>query len=124
MPRDFPRKRRVSEQIKRELSQLIRDEIKDPRVIMASVTAADVSPDLRNARIFISTLELAEGADREQAVRVLNNAAGFLRHELGKNLRLRRIPELHFLVDDSLERGSHVSALIDRVRDRERGDED
>lgn len=122
MPRDFPRKRRVSEQIKRELSRLIRDEIKDPRVVMATVTAADVSPDLRSARVFISTLELAAGSDREQAVSVLNGATGFLRGELGKSLRLRRIPELHFIVDDSLERGSRVNAVIERVRNQEKGD--
>jgi len=126
MPREFSRKRRVSEQLKRELSRLIRDEVKDPRVFMASVTAVDVSPDLRNARVFISTLELARGADRDQAVDALNHAAGFLRHELGRALRLRQIPELHFVADDSLERGSYLTALIDRVRERDRnsGEED
>lgn len=126
MPREFSRKTRVSEQLKRELSRLIRDEIKDPRVVMASVTEVDVSPDLRNARVFISTLELARGADRNQAVEALNHAAGFLRHELGRSLRLRRVPELNFVVDDSLERGSRLTALIDQVRERDRnsGEED
>lgn len=127
MPREFSRKSRVSEQLKRELSRLIRSEIKDPRVVMASVTEVDVSPDLRNARVFVSTLELAEGADRRQAVEALNHAAGFLRHGLGRALRLRRIPELNFVADDSLERGSHLTALIDEVRERERrssGDDD
>jgi ribosome-binding factor A len=120
MPREFSRTRRVSEQLKRELGRLILDEIKDPRVVMTSVTGVDVSPDLRNARVFISTLELAEGADRAAAVSALNHAAGFLRDELGRSLRLRRVPELNFEVDDSLERGSRVSALIDRVREEER----
>lgn len=126
MPREFSRKRRVAEQLKRELSRLIRDEIKDPRVIMASVTEVDVSPDLRNARVFISTLELARGADRDQAVEALNHAAGFLRHELGRALHLKRIPELNFVVDNSLERGSRITALIDRVRERDQksGEED
>jgi ribosome-binding factor A len=125
MPREFPRKRRVSEQLKRELARLIRDEMKDPRVVMASVTEVDVSSDLRSARVFISTLELAEDADRQRAVDVLNHAGGFLRGELGRALRLRRVPELHFLVDDSLERGSRLSALIDEVRaqDRREGDD-
>jgi ribosome-binding factor A len=113
----------VAEQLKRELSRLIRDEVKDPRVVMVSVTAVDVSPDLRNARVFISTLELAQGADRPSAVEALNHASGFLRRALGQALRLRRVPHLQFEVDNSLERGSRISRLIDRVREDERGRE-
>lgn len=111
MPRDFPRTRRVGEQLQRELANLIRDEINDPRLGMISVSAVEVSRDLSHAKVFFSTLGEQDAADASQAV--LQGAAGFLRHALGQRLAMRHVPQLHFKQDHSLEQGARLSALID-----------
>jgi len=97
MPRDFPRTRRVGEQLQRELAMLIRDEINDPRIGMVSVSAVEVSRDLSHAKVFFSTL----GNEDEAAasLQVLMGAAGFLRHRLGASLAMRHVPQLHFKQD-------------------------
>ncbi|MFN2308112.1 MAG: 30S ribosome-binding factor RbfA [Gammaproteobacteria bacterium] len=113
MPRDFPRTRRVGEQIQRELAALIRDAVKDPRVGMATVSAVEVSRDLAHAKVFISVLGDVEV--RTASLTALNNAAGFLRHELGQRMLTRTVPQLRFVYDASIERGSQLSALIDQA---------
>jgi ribosome-binding factor A len=113
MPKEFPRTRRVGEQIQRELADLIRNEIKDPRVGMVSVTAVIVSRDLSHAKVYVSVLGNAEQTDA--SVRVLGNAAGFLRHKLGKIMHIRIIPELRFYLDRSLEEGARMGALINEA---------
>jgi ribosome-binding factor A len=113
MPREFSRARRVGEQIQRELAVLIRSEIRDPRLGMVSVSAVEVSRDLAHAKVFFSTLGDAGAADR--SLEVLNGAAPYLRHLLGKRLVLRSVPQLHFHQDHSLEEGARLSALIDRA---------
>jgi ribosome-binding factor A len=119
MPRDFPRTRRVGEQLQRELAALVRDEIDDPRLGMVSISAVEVSRDLSHATVFFSTLGEQEDADR--SLEVLQGAAGFLRHLLGKRLVMRHVPQLHFKQDHSLEQGARLSALIDSAV---RGDQD
>lgn len=111
MPRDFPRTRRVGEQMQRELAALIRTEIKDPRLGMVTVSAVQVSRDLSHAKVFISVLGDAEV--RQVSLQILNKAAGFLRHVLGQQMIVRTVPQLHFVYDESIERGSRLSALID-----------
>ncbi|MBD3610177.1 MAG: 30S ribosome-binding factor RbfA [Gammaproteobacteria bacterium] len=114
MARDFERTRRVGEQIQRELSELIRREVKDPRLGMVTITAVDVSKDFAIARVYLTVL----GKEREAAnadVEVLNQAAGFLRRELGKHIRLRFTPKLQFLYDESIESGAHLASLIESV---------
>jgi ribosome-binding factor A len=111
MPRDFPRTRRVGEQMQRELAALIRTEIKDPRLGMVTVSAVQVSRDLSHAKVFISVLGDAEV--RQVSLQILNKAAGFLRHALGQQMIVRTVPQLHFVYDESIERGSRLSALID-----------
>jgi ribosome-binding factor A len=111
MPKDFPRTRRVGEQIQRELAGLIRDEIDDPRLGMVSVSAVEVSRDLAHAKVFVSTL--GSGEEAEVSVQVLQGAAGYLRHLLGQRVTLRNIPRLHFRCDRSMERGARLSSLID-----------
>jgi ribosome-binding factor A len=113
MPKEFPRTRRVGEQIQRELADLIRNEIKDPRVGMVSVTAVIVTRDLSHAKVYVSVLGNAEQTDA--SVKVLGNAAGFLRHKLGKILHIRVIPELRFYLDRSLEEGARMGALINKA---------
>jgi len=119
MPKEFPRTRRVGEQIQRELAGLIRDEIKDPRIGMVSVTAVIVSRDLSHAKVYVSVLGNAEQTDA--SVSVLSNAAGFLRHKLGKILHIRVIPELRFYLDRSLEEGARMGALINKAIASDRG---
>jgi ribosome-binding factor A len=113
MPREFPRTRRVGEQIQRELAELIRSELKDPRLGMVSISAVQVSRDLGHAKVFVSVL----GSEDQSAdsVKVLKHAAGFLRHKLGKLLHIRVIPELHFFLDRSLEEGARLGALINEA---------
>ena len=121
MPRDFPRTRRVGEQLQRELATLIRDEINDPRLGLVSVSAVEVSRDLSHAKVFFSTL--GEQHDADVSEEVLQGAAGFLRRMLGQRLAMRHVPQLHFKQDHSLEQGARLSALIDSaVREDESHD--
>jgi ribosome-binding factor A len=113
MSRDNPRARRVAEQIQRELADLIRLEVKDPRVGMVTLTDAEVTKDLSHAKVFFTLLG---DADRiAEAAAGLAHAAGYLRSELSHRLTLRTVPELHFVHDPSIERGIHLSQLIDQA---------
>lgn len=124
MPREFSRTRRVSEQIQRELSVLIQEEIQDPRLGLVSVSGVEISRDLSHAKIFFSTL--GDSGEARESLQVLTGAAGFLRHLLGKRLTLRAVPQLHFQIDASLQEGARLSALIDAAvqADGHNGDED
>ncbi len=119
MPKDFPRTRRVGEQIQRELAELIRDELKDPRLGMISISAVIVSGDLGHAKVYVSVLGSEQ--QTEASMEVLRHAAGFLRHRLGKMLHMRVIPELHFFLDRSLEEGARIGALINQAIASDRG---
>ncbi len=119
MPREFPRTRRVGEQIQRELAALIRDDIKDPRLGMVSISAVQVTRDLSHAKVHVSVL--GNEQQSRESVDVLNRASGFLRHRLGKILHLRVIPELRFYLDLSLERGARMGALINKAIASDRG---
>jgi len=111
MPREFSRASRVADQIQRDLSGLIRQEVKDPRVGLVTITAVEVNRDLSHAKIYVSSL--AEAAGVEQSVEALQRAAGFLRSQLSRTLNLRSVPQLQFLYDASVERGVRLSHLID-----------
>ncbi len=124
MPRDHSRTLRIAEQIQRELAELIRLELKDPRVGMVTLTDVEVTADYAHAKVFFTTL----GTDDQIAAATagLNHAAGFLRHELGQRIKLRGIPQLHFIYDESVERGVRLSRLIDEAvgtagRDKNQG---
>lgn len=124
MPRDHSRTLRVAEQIQRDLAELIRLELKDPRVGMVTLTDVEVSADYAHAKVFFTTL--GTGDQIAAATAGLNHAAGFLRHELGQRIKLRGIPQLHFTYDESVERGVRLSRLIDEAvgtaeRDRNKG---
>lgn len=105
---------RVARQIQQELSQIIEEQLKDPRVGMVTLTSVQMTPDLRMARVHFSRLGGAE--DRQAAKAALERATGFLRHELGQRLRLRYLPELRFFIDDSLERYERISELLHSPR--------
>ena len=122
MPKEFPRTRRIGEQIQRELALLIREDIKDPRIGMVSVTSVIVTRDLSYAKVYVSVLGNTEQADA--SISVLGNAAGFLRHKLGKIMHIRVIPELRFYHDRSLEEGARMGALINAAIASDKGNVD
>ncbi len=113
MPKEFSRSSRVAEQIQRELAELIRLELKDPRVGLVTLTGVDLTPDYAHAKVFYTTL--ADGAARQEIEAGLRRASGFLRRELGRRIRIHTLPELHFVFDESVERGDRLSRLIDEA---------
>ncbi len=110
--KSFSRKDRVSEQIRRELAELIAHELKDPRVGMISLTEVHVTPDYAHAKIFFSTLSTEMLPEIEEGLR---QASGFLRRELGRRIRIHTLPELKFVFDESLTRGAELSRLIEQA---------
>lgn len=105
---------RINGEVQKELSTLIRGEIKDPRIHpMTSVTAVEVAPDLKTCRAYISVLGGAEA--KKATMDGLNSAEGYIRHLLAKNLNLRNTPEIRFILDESIEYGVNMSKLIDDV---------
>jgi ribosome-binding factor A len=119
MPREYPRARRIEEQLKRLLSELVRREVKDPRVGLVTITAVEVSRDLSHARVYFTPF--AGAGDAAAALEALRHAAGYLRLQVRNQMRLRIAPELDFRLDDSVERVARLSALIhDAVEDDRR----
>ena len=127
MPREYPRKLRVNNQLQAELAQLIRSELSDPRVAGVTVTSVDVAPDMREAKVMVSLF----GSDEQlkDAVKGLSSAAGKLRHGLAKRMLMRTVPNLRFVPDMALRTGDQVSGLIrsvieaDKQHARDRGEE-
>ena len=105
---------RLNNLIRHEISELLRRQVKDPRLnSFTSVTEVSISSDLRNAKIFVSHIGSEE--QKEETMSALTSASGFFRSELAKRLRVRRIPELSFQWDDTIERGAHLLELIDQI---------
>jgi ribosome-binding factor A len=113
MKRHSQRAQRVADQMQRELSQLLREEVKDPRVGSITITSIEVSADLSHAKVFFTHLAGREHADA--AVQALQRTAGFLRTELSHRLGLYSVPQIHFAYDDSIEAGLRLSQLIDEA---------
>ena len=113
MPREFSRQQRLGAQILRSLSELLRFETKDPALSEVSLTSVDLSRDLGVARVYFSMLHPDE--DAAPAQRGLERASGFLRAKLGKTLKVRYVPELRFVHDDSMAHAAEISRLIDRA---------
>lgn len=111
----YRRADRVREVIKEEISLLLRKEVKDPRVEFVTITDVEVSGDLRVAKVYFTIHGGME--EREKAMEGLERATGFIRRSLGKRLRLKRVPELIFLSDESLEYGDRIEALIKRIKE-------
>ena len=113
MPREYGRHRRIADLVQRELAVLLQHRVVDARLGMVTISTVDVSPDLKNARVHITSLGAVAG--HEETITILNDYAGQLRHELAKVLVLRSVPKLNFVFDSSIERGRHLSALIDSL---------
>ena len=112
MPREFNRSQRMAEQIRRELAEIVRDELKDPRMGLCSFTAVKLSRDLSHAIVFCSVLDEAH---REETIETLNRAAGFIRSQIASRIRARSVPQVKFVNDDSVERGEAMDELIDKA---------
>ena len=105
---------RVNHLIRQEISQLLQRQVKDPRLEnFIAVTEVETTPDLRYAKVFVSYMGSQE--EKQEMLKGLEAAAHFLRNQLARRLRLRRIPQLSFEWDDSIERGTHLLQLIDEV---------
>jgi len=111
MPREFARNQRLSNQVLRTLNELLRFEVKDPRVENVSLTAVDLSRDLSVAKVYFSALD--PDADIAQVSDGLASAAGFLRGQLGRAIKVRHVPELRFAHDDSAAEAVRLTSLID-----------
>ncbi|NPV52279.1 MAG: 30S ribosome-binding factor RbfA [Firmicutes bacterium] len=112
------RREKLRELIKEEVSSILRREMKDPRIGFVTVTDVEISSDLSHVKIYVSVL--GDEPSREETMRGLESATGFVRSELGRRIRLRHTPEIVFKFDSSIERGAKVLELLDKVK---RGEE-
>lgn len=126
MPRDYPRSRRVGDLIQRELAQIIQHESlgqpHEQAARLITVAKADVSPDLANAKIYVTSLD--ESVDRKTLLKGLNEQAGHYRHCLARTLPIRSVPRLKFVYDEAQERGIRMMRLLDSLHTSKDSDED
>jgi ribosome-binding factor A len=104
---------RIDELLRQEMTSIIQREVDDPRIGFATITDVQTAPDLRHARVQVSVIGQAD--ERRTTLAALGHAMPFVRHELGKRLRLKRIPEFHLELDDSVERGTRILHLLDEL---------
>ncbi|MEI6601898.1 MAG: 30S ribosome-binding factor RbfA [Clostridia bacterium] len=113
---------RISEEVKKELSKIFLENLKDPRMpTMVSVLAVKVDKDLKFAKVFVSVL--GDDKAKTDAQAALKSAAGFIRHEIGQRLNLRNTPEFHFIIDDSIAQGVAMSTLIKKTIEADKAHE-
>ena len=113
--REFSRTDRVAQQIQKEIAVILQREIKDPRLGMVTVSAVEVSRDLSYAKVFITVFNTDDEDKAKQSAKTLNEATGYIRSLLGKRIRARIMPELRFVIDNSLMEGMRISNLVDSV---------
>lgn len=118
----FRRIDRINEQLRQEIAILIRDEVRDPRVGLATITAVETSPELDHARVYVTTL--GEEDEKAEVLAGLQSAAPFIRGQLGRRLHMRRIPELHFRIDRKLENALRIESLLREALPDDRGTAD
>lgn len=104
------RPNRLAETLKEEISQLIRVELKDPRIGFVTLTSVDVADDLAHAKVYVSVLGTED--EGKASLEALNRAAGFVRSEIGKRVRLRHVPAIVFKYDPSIQHGAHIMKLL------------
>jgi ribosome-binding factor A len=120
MPREFKRSERVAGQLRRDLAQLIQMEMKDPDVGFVSISDVVVTRDISHAKVYVTVFETDKA---EQSMAALKRAAGFLRSRLGQVMRIRSVPELHFVHDASVETGQRMDELIAKAVAKDRDNE-
>lgn len=111
MPKGYTRTDRIAEQIQREVAQMLRLDVKDPRVRMITLTGVEVTKDYSHAKVFYTSLDGVSDTVQQG----LEHASGYLRSQLAHSMKLRITPQLHFVYDPSIERGAHLSQLIDQA---------
>ena len=114
------RAERLGELIKEEFGMILQRDLKDPRVGFVSVTAVEVSNDYSHVKVFVSVL--GDEQTKHSAMEGLESAKGFIRAELGKRIRMRLTPELHIIPDHSMEQGSRIFELLDKIKESDKGD--
>lgn len=105
---------RLREQMKAEISDILRREMKDPRLGFVSVTDVEMSQDLRHAKVYVSIL--GDEAAKRETIAALQGAVGFVRTEIGRRIRLRHTPEIVFKLDESIERGARIFELLEQIK--------
>lgn len=109
---------RLNSLLRQEISDLLQRQVKDPRLgSFISVTAVDISSDLKFAKVYVS--RMGTEAEKKETLEALSSASGFIRHELGNRIQARRVPELSFRLDDTIEKADRVLRLIDRISAQE-----
>ena len=116
MGQEFSRIERVADLLHQELAKLLLHGVRDPRAKFVSITAVEVSRDLRYAKVFFTKLGIEDVRSAEDLTRVLDKAAGFLRSEIARESTLRTVPKLIFKFDESIGHGRHVEALLGKAR--------
>ena len=106
----YRRTDRINEQLRQEISLLIRDEVRDPRVGLATITAVETSPELDHARVYMTAM--GDDDQKAEVLAGLVSASAFIRGQLGRRLHMRRIPELHFQIDRKLENAMRIESLL------------
>jgi len=112
---------RVGEQIKKELSQILQQELKDPRIGFVTITLVEMSGDLQHAKVYVSVM--GDEEQKKNTLAALNKAKGFIRSEIGRRITLRHTPELVFKVDESIEHGQYINQLLREVKTDDVGDQ-
>ncbi|MEN6372861.1 MAG: 30S ribosome-binding factor RbfA [Armatimonadota bacterium] len=108
------RQERVEELLKVEISEILQREMQDPRLGFVTITDVEITPDLRHARVFVSIM--GDDEKKKTGMKALKSAAGFIRGELGKRVRMRVTPELEFKVDESIDRGVRIFELLEQLK--------
>lgn len=120
---DFSRNERIAEEIKKVVSQIINNDLKDPRIEgLISVTKVEVTKDIRHATIFISFY--GDKTKRDTTFEVIKNAKGYIRRELAGSIRVRYIPDISFKLDESIEYGIHINKLLEEVKNRDKAEKE
>ncbi|TVZ40162.1 ribosome-binding factor A [Alteromonadaceae bacterium 2753L.S.0a.02] len=115
MPKEFNRSDRVADALQRSLANTIRTEIQDPRVGMVNINSVSVTRDLAHAKVYVTFVGSDSDTESESSVAALNNAAGYLRNLVSRDLTMRSTPRLQFIYDKTSIRGQELSSLIDRA---------
>ena len=106
---------RISEEMKKEISSIIMNDVKDPRLTaMVSVTDVETSPDLQLAKVFVSIFGTEE--EKEETLSALKNSSGYIRHAVSQRIKLRHMPELLFKVDDTIDKGMHIDSILRKIK--------
>jgi len=114
----YKRSDRVSDQMKREIADILMRKIKDPRIGFVTVTDVELSHDLRNAKVFVSIY----GGDKEETFKGLKSACAFIRSELGRRMSMRCVPEILFRFDSTVEQGAHIMELLHEIEQKQEMD--